>query len=118
MKSRKIAFRKAFGVVLGNGRAQVAEMTLAPGRKEGSIQNNHRGADQWLYVLSGRGVAIGRQRRVSLERGVLLLIEAGNRHEIRNTGRTPLRTLNFYSPPAYDAAGNARSAGKPKRASS
>jgi hypothetical protein len=26
----------------------------------------------------------------------LLLIERGEAHEIRNTGRRPLRTLNFY----------------------
>jgi hypothetical protein len=28
--------------------------------------------------------------------------EHGERHEIRNTGRTFLTTLNFYYPPAYD----------------
>jgi hypothetical protein len=28
------------------------------------------------------------------------------RHEIRNTGRAPLRTLNFYVPPAYRKDGN------------
>jgi len=35
----------------------------------------------------------------------LLLIEQGDRHEIRNTGRALLRTLNFYTPPAYRADG-------------
>ena len=33
------------------------------------------------------------------------LIERGETHEIRNTGKEPLRTVNFYVPPAYDAAG-------------
>jgi mannose-6-phosphate isomerase-like protein (cupin superfamily) len=28
-------------------------------------------------------------------------IEKGEQHEIRNTGRVLLRTLNFYVPPAY-----------------
>ncbi len=43
----------------------------------------------------------------------LLLIERGERHEIRNTGRQLLKTLNFYSPPAYTAAGDELPAAKP-----
>jgi mannose-6-phosphate isomerase-like protein (cupin superfamily) len=45
-------------------------------------------------------------RRVRLRAGSLVLIERGDRHEIRNTGRTPLRTLNIYVPPAYTKSGN------------
>jgi hypothetical protein len=41
------------------------------------------------------------------------LIEHGDLHEIRNTGRALLKTLNFYVPPAYDAEGNELRAGKP-----
>jgi oxalate decarboxylase/phosphoglucose isomerase-like protein (cupin superfamily) len=39
-------------------------------------------------------------------RRTLLLIERGEAHEIRNTGRRPLRMLNFYIPPAYRANGD------------
>jgi oxalate decarboxylase/phosphoglucose isomerase-like protein (cupin superfamily) len=46
--------------------------------------HRHRGADQWLFVLSGQGEA----------------------HQVRNTGRTLLRTLNFYVPPAYRQDGD------------
>jgi mannose-6-phosphate isomerase-like protein (cupin superfamily) len=35
-----------------------------------------------------------------------MLIELKDRHEIRNTGRTPLRTLNIYVPPAYKRNGD------------
>lgn len=115
MQVSPVRFSKGFDVVLSNPRAQVAQMTIAPGGSEGGRDNNHRGADQWLFVLAGRGVAIGRSRRVALKRGTLLLVEQGNLHEIRNLGTTPLKTLNFYSPPAYDFAGDERSAGKPKK---
>jgi mannose-6-phosphate isomerase-like protein (cupin superfamily) len=37
---------------------------------------------------------------------VLLLIEHGDQHEIRNTGRSLLKTLNIYSPPAYTRNGD------------
>jgi oxalate decarboxylase/phosphoglucose isomerase-like protein (cupin superfamily) len=42
-----------------------------------------------------------------------VLIERGDTHEIRNTGRTPLRTLNFYVPPAYTSDGDELPVGKP-----
>jgi mannose-6-phosphate isomerase-like protein (cupin superfamily) len=81
-------------------------MVIAPGDSEGGPDNDHRGADQWLFVLSGKGVAlIGRQRKQALKAGTLLLIERGTKHEIRNTGRTPLQTLNLYVPPAYRSDG-------------
>lgn len=115
MQAKRVSFKPGFDVILGNPKAQVAQMTIAPGDSEGGPDNNHRGADQWLYVLAGRGVAIGRTRRVRLERGTLLLVEKGNLHEIRNLGTTPLKTLNFYVPPAYQADGDERKAGKPKR---
>jgi mannose-6-phosphate isomerase-like protein (cupin superfamily) len=42
-----------------------------------------------------------------------LLVERGDRHQIRNTGRRrPLKTLNFYMPPAYTEEGEELPAGK------
>lgn len=87
-------------------------MVLAPGDKEGGSDNRHRGADQWLFVLSGSGEAIMGGKRQRLRAGTLLLIERKEKHEIRNNGRGLLRTLNFYVPPAYRKDGNPRSRGK------
>jgi mannose-6-phosphate isomerase-like protein (cupin superfamily) len=112
MKHRKLRFGRGFRVVISNRRAQAAQMVLAPGDSEGSSENRHRGADQWLYVVNGTGVARLNGKRYGLSAGTLLLIEEGDRHEIRNTGRTPLETLNFYAPPAYTPAGNPRSPGR------
>lgn len=50
--------------------------------------------------------------RRALRPGSLLLIERGERHEIRATGDAPLKTVNFYSPPAYTATGGERPAGR------
>ena len=87
-------------------------MVLAPGDAEGGAGNRHRGADQWLFVVSGRGEAIVSGKRHALHPGSLLLIEKTEEHEIRNTGRALLRTLNFYSPPAYREDGNPLPRGK------
>jgi mannose-6-phosphate isomerase-like protein (cupin superfamily) len=106
MKRTTLRFGKGFRVATGNRRSQAATMTLGAGDCEGGPDNRHRGADQWLFVQSGTGVAIVGRRRVKLRAGALILIERGDRHEIRNTGRTPLRTLNVYVPPAYTPAGD------------
>lgn len=112
MQKKTLRFGKGFRVAFGNARAQAAEMVLAPGATEGDEDNRHRGADQWLFVVSGRGMARIGDRRVPLGPGALVLIERGERHSIRNTGQTPLRTLNFYTPPAYRANGDALPRGR------
>ena len=112
MPRRQLRFGKGFMVALRNSRAQAATMVIAPGDAEGGPGNRHRGSDQWLYVLSGTGKArLGRRSEI-LRAGTLLLIERGTTHEIRNTGRTPLRTLNLYGPPAYTASGEPLPRGK------
>ena len=95
MPHAHLRFGKGFKVALSNRRAQAATMVIAPGTSEGGPDNRHRGADQWLFVVSGRGEAIVSGKRHALRPGSLLLIEKTEEHEIRNTGRALLRTLNF-----------------------
>lgn len=102
MKHKRFRFGKGFRVAFAVRKVQAAEMVIAPGDSEGGPDNRHRGADQWLYVASGTGVAIIEGKRQALAAGSLLVVERGERHEIRNTGRTLLKTVNLYSPPAYD----------------
>ena len=113
MKHKKLGFGKGFRVAIGDKRSQAAEMALEPGATEGGSDNHHRGADQWLYVVSGTGVAIVDGKKVSLNPYTLLQIERGENHEIRNTGETSLRTLNIYVPPAYTKSGDTLPPGRP-----
>lgn len=112
MKRKHLRFGEGFRVAIGNRRSQVAEMVIPAGDCEGGPDNRHRGADQWLFVLSGTGRATVNGKRYGLRAGSLLLIEHGDRHEIRNTGRMPLRTLNVYVPPAYRSNGDELPAGR------
>lgn len=114
MQHQRLRFGRGFRVLFGHRRVQAAQMVLEPGASEGGDGNRHRSADQWLYVVSGTGVAIVAGRRVRLGPGSLLLVERGEEHEIRNTGRSALKTVNFYSPPAYTPEGNTRPAGRPR----
>ena len=113
MKRKQLRFGKGFRVAIGNRRCQAAEMVIPPGEAEGGPGNRHRGADQWLFVVEGRGVARVKVKRYPLRAGTLLLIEHGEQHEVRNTGRGLLRTLNVYSPPAYTTDGNELPRAKP-----
>jgi mannose-6-phosphate isomerase-like protein (cupin superfamily) len=113
MKKKHLRFGSGFRVAVGNSRSQAAEMVLAPGDSEGGPDNRHRGSDQWLYVVSGAGSALINGKRHALRAGTILLIERGDRHEIRNTGKGPLRTLNLYMPPAYRKTGYPLPRGKP-----
>jgi mannose-6-phosphate isomerase-like protein (cupin superfamily) len=113
MQHKHLQFGHGFRVALGDVHSQAAQMPLAPGETEGGPDNRHAGADQWLYVVSGTGVAVVESERVEQRDGTLVLIQRGERHEIRNTGETPLKTLKLYVPPAYTAGGDERPAGKP-----
>ncbi|MGI8906739.1 MAG: cupin domain-containing protein [Candidatus Sumerlaeaceae bacterium] len=102
--------RRRFDVLLSSLELQCARMTLPPGgASEDQPHNEHPGSEQWLFVISGTGEAIARRgqtyRRVELAPNSLVLIEKRELHQIRNTGRKPLVTINFYSPPAYTEDG-------------
>ena len=100
---RKITIESTsfFDVLETTERSQVAEMTLDPGKSTGGPSNQHAKSDQWLYVISGKGKAIIEQDEVKFKKGDLLLIEAGENHEVINDSDKPLKTFNIYSPPAY-----------------
>lgn len=106
MKRKHLRFGRGFRVAFGNSKAQAAEMVIAPASSEGGPDNRHRGADQWLFVVSGRGRAKVNGKRYALRAGSLLLIERADEHEIEAIGRAPLRTLNIYVPPAYAPGGD------------
>jgi mannose-6-phosphate isomerase-like protein (cupin superfamily) len=93
--------REGFSVRAGTGRSQAATMVLAPGESTGGPTNEHEGSDQWLYVADGKASITVEGEDLVVEPGELLLIEAGETHEVRNAGDEPLVTLNIYAPPEY-----------------
>jgi mannose-6-phosphate isomerase-like protein (cupin superfamily) len=112
MQHTHLRFGRGFRVALGDRHSQAAQMTLGPGESEGDPGNRHCGADQWLFAVGGTGEAMVNGQVVPLRAGTLILIRRGDTHEVRNTGRGQLRTLNVYVPPAYTAAGDERPAGR------
>lgn len=101
MKKLKISKHPGFKVILSHRNLQAAEMTLKEGASTGGPGNKHADSDQWLFVVEGNGEAIVAGKSVKIKKGDLLLIEANETHEIINSDKNDLVTLNFYSPPEY-----------------
>lgn len=101
MKKITINPKSFFKVLAGTSRSQVAEMVLSPSQSTGGPDNLHSDSDQWLYVVSGSGVATVEDKKVDIKKGDLLLIEKQETHKITNSGDKPLKTFNIYAPPEY-----------------
>ncbi len=101
MKTFKPELSKGFKIKDTTKLSQFAEMVLEKGSSTGGPDNMHKNSDQWFYVISGEGKAIINNKEIIFKAGEILLIEAGDKHEIINTGSDSLQTLNFYAPPAY-----------------
>ena len=101
--------RSHFKVITNGASSQAAMMTLKPGDSTSDHpENEHPKAEQWIYVISGTARAKTPTRSIPLKQGSLLLIEKNEPHQITNTGKTPLVTLNFYAPPAYTPDGEVK----------
>ena len=100
-QSVKVTGDSNFRVLAGSPRSQGAEMTLDPGESTGGPDHRHGDSDQWVFVVSGDGTAVVEGGEHELSQGTLLLIEAGEAHELRSGSEEPLVTLNVYAPPEY-----------------
>jgi len=97
----EVSSRPGFHVLATTPKAQAATMVLGPGEGTGGPDNRHPDSDQWVYVIAGEGRAVVEGAQRALGPGDLLVIEAGEGHEIRNAGSAPLETLSFYATPVY-----------------
>lgn len=78
---------------------QLVLMTLEPG--EGIGEEVHEESDQFFRVEEGKGVVLIDGHETRIESGVAILVPAGARHNIRNTGHKPLKVYTLYAPPHH-----------------
>lgn len=88
-------------VLASTDRSQATTLVLAPGDRIGGTDNVQPSSDLWIYVLAGEGRAAVADQAMELGPGSLVLIEAGESHEVSNTGDTPLETITIYAPTVY-----------------
>lgn len=89
-----------FRQVLETGvHSQIVIMSIPPGGEIG--EEVHPDNDQVLYLVDGMGKAVIEGQEMPYEKHDMLLINAGTRHNILNTGDEDLKIITTYSPPHH-----------------
>lgn len=87
-------------VLFTGAHSQLVIMSLSPDEEIG--EEVHQ-VDQILFAVVGEGEAFLDGRRKSFEKGDVVAVPAGTRHNIRNTRKKPLKLYTVYAPPQHPA---------------
>ena len=91
---------KNFRRVLYSGqKLQLVLMALQPGDDIG--EEVHTGTDQFFRVEKGRGEVVIDGKATAIKSDMAIIVPAGARHNIRNTGDKPLKLYTLYAPPEH-----------------
>lgn len=78
---------------------QLVIMTIPPGGEIG--EETHDELDQILSFVSGTGEAIVSGETRTIAQGDLVVVPAGRKHNVVNTGENPLILSTVYGPPEH-----------------
>jgi mannose-6-phosphate isomerase-like protein (cupin superfamily) len=78
---------------------QLVLMALDPGEEIG--EETHDDLDQLFRVEEGRGEIWIDGRKTKVESDWAMLVPAGARHNVKNTGDEPMKLYTIYAPPAH-----------------
>lgn len=77
---------------------QLVLMSLLPGEDIGAEVHT---LDQFFRVEAGTGEAVIDGERGPLQPGAAVIVAAGSRHNIVNTGDVPMKLYTIYAPPNH-----------------
>lgn len=89
-------FRK---VLFTNKHSQVVLMSIKPGEDIGLETHEHN--DQFLYFVSGSGIAHVAGEEHEIKAGDAVDVPAGTEHNFTNTGNADLKLFTVYAPPEH-----------------
>ena len=78
---------------------QLVLMALKPGEEIGS--EVHEDRDQFFRVEAGRGEVVIDGNTTPVRADMAIIVPAGARHNVRNTGEAPLKLYTLYAPPEH-----------------
>ena len=78
---------------------QLVLMTLQPGEEIG--EEVHPDRDQFFRIEEGEGAIDIDGTETKVEDDIAVIVPAGARHNVRNTGSEPLRFYTIYGPPEH-----------------
>ena len=86
-------------VVYTGGHLQLVLMTLQPGDEIG--EEVHEDRDQFFRIEEGSGAIDIDGVANTVEDDFAVIVPAGARHNVRNTGDQPLKLYTIYGPPEH-----------------
>ena len=78
---------------------QLVLMSIEPGGEIG--EEVHDDGDQFFRVEEGKGEVVIDGHRSKIESDYAIIVPAGARHNVLNTGDKPLRIYTIYAPPEH-----------------
>lgn len=81
-------------------KSQLVLMSLRPGEEIGLEVHD---GDQILYIVDGEGVAILDGQKNEIEKGSIVFVPAGVRHNVINGDRKAMKLFTIYAPPQHAA---------------
>jgi mannose-6-phosphate isomerase-like protein (cupin superfamily) len=91
-----------FHILETTGRTQTATITLKSGEATSEELNSHPHSDQTIVVMDGELEAEVGGEHATLRTGQSVIIPAGVKHRLRNSGEAPAFAFSVYCPPAYE----------------
>ncbi len=78
---------------------QLVLMSLKPGEEIGA--ETHRGIDQFFRVDKGTGKVVINGTSRKIKDGSAVIVPAGAKHNVINTGKEDLKLYTLYAPPEH-----------------
>jgi mannose-6-phosphate isomerase-like protein (cupin superfamily) len=78
---------------------QLVLMSIEPGSEIG--EEVHEDRDQFFRIEKGKGEVWINGHRTKIESDTAIVVPAGARHNVKNTGREPLKLYTIYGPPEH-----------------
>ncbi len=78
--------------------SQLVIMSLSPGEDIGEEIHD---VDQFFRIETGFGEAVLAGKKQIVSDGFAVIVPAGTRHNIKNTGDQPMKLYTLYSPPNH-----------------
>jgi mannose-6-phosphate isomerase-like protein (cupin superfamily) len=86
-------------VLYTGSQIQLVLMSLKPGEEIG--EEVHEDRDQFFRIEQGEGEVFIDGRTTSVKSEMAIIVPAGARHNVTNTGTEPLKFYTIYGPPEH-----------------
>lgn len=86
-------------VLFTDQKSQLVLMSILPGEEIG--EEVHDDIDQFIRIEAGHGVVTLDGEVVQVSDGSAIVIPAGTKHNVQNTGQDDLKLYTLYTPPEH-----------------